>query len=259
MTTKLKRANVRRLASLSALGAGALGVAAGAAEAGTPDAEGIVYSGIVDEKVGFGGGYGSGGTIFGPGSKVGRLGLSQVRISVSSFQSHKAVIVGDYRPIFHRTFKVLCSTGMHTRHKPLIAALAQGSVFGLPPSSHSRPDGAIASSFENSRGFTQRTNVSPTDKYLLFRWVGGGLPHPVYGWAQLSVTLGGGGYPSGPDVTVVDYAYDITGAQIPAGYRGKALDGDEGEFERSGLSALSLGAAGVRSWRAARQAEATTH
>lgn len=67
------------------------------------------------------------------------------------------------------------------------------------------------------------------------------------------------GYPGGPNVTLISYAYDITGAQIPAGFRGKALDGDEAEFERSGLSALSLGAAGVRSWRTARQAEATTH
>jgi hypothetical protein len=47
-------------------------------------------------------------------------------------------------------------------------------------------------------------------------------------------------------VTLINYAYDITGAQIPAGFRGKALDGDEFEFERSGLPALSLGAAGVR-------------
>jgi hypothetical protein len=53
MTIKLKRSNLKRLASLSALGAGALGVNAGTAEAY------VVYSGIVNEKVGFGSGYGA--------------------------------------------------------------------------------------------------------------------------------------------------------------------------------------------------------
>ena len=58
---KIKRANLRRLASLSALGAGALVASSSPAEAST-----IVYSGIVDDKVGFAAGYGTKATIAGP-------------------------------------------------------------------------------------------------------------------------------------------------------------------------------------------------
>ncbi|MGA2590585.1 MAG: hypothetical protein ABSH32_11755 [Bryobacteraceae bacterium] len=105
---------------------------------------------------------------------------------------------------------------------------------------------------------SQFTNFNSTDRYLLFRFKGGELPHPVYGWAHLSVTLPGG--LGGPNVTLVSYAYETSGRQIPAGYRGRALDGDEEAYTaasaRTGVPALALGAAGVRRWRAARQAEA---
>ena len=41
---------------------------------------------------------------------------------------------------------------------------------------------------------------------------------------------------------LVSYACETTGRQIPDGHRRKAMDGDEGEFERNGLPAPSLGA-----------------
>ena len=49
MSTKLKKPNRKRLAPLSALGAGAIGMTAGTAEASS-----IVYSGILDERVRYG-------------------------------------------------------------------------------------------------------------------------------------------------------------------------------------------------------------
>ena len=67
---KLKKTNIKRLVSLSAAGAGALGVAAGTANAG------IIYSGILDEKVGRGVGFGSQALISGPGGAGAVLGLS---------------------------------------------------------------------------------------------------------------------------------------------------------------------------------------
>lgn len=70
MTIKIRKTNLRRLASLSALGAGALGATAGTGEAST-----IVYSGIVDEKVGWGAGYGRRATIAGPNGVDGILHL----------------------------------------------------------------------------------------------------------------------------------------------------------------------------------------
>jgi hypothetical protein len=48
---KIKKANLKRLASLSALGAGALGVG------GSAEASSIVYSGVLNEQIGFGPGY----------------------------------------------------------------------------------------------------------------------------------------------------------------------------------------------------------
>ncbi len=45
---KIRKGNIRRLASLSALGAGTLGMTTGTGEAST-----IVYSGILNDKIGF--------------------------------------------------------------------------------------------------------------------------------------------------------------------------------------------------------------
>jgi hypothetical protein len=53
--------NMKRLASLSALGAGALGITAG-----TADASSIVLSGILDEKVGLSPGFHKQATFTGP-------------------------------------------------------------------------------------------------------------------------------------------------------------------------------------------------
>jgi hypothetical protein len=51
------------------------------------------------------------------------------------------------------------------------------------------------------------------------------------------------------DVTLVDWAYDTSGAQIFAGDTGTP---EPSTFALSGLAALALGAKGLRSWRAAR-------
>jgi hypothetical protein len=254
MTDNVRKSNLRRLASLSALSAGALGMTAGTADAATPDANGIVYSGIVDEKVGFGAGYGGQATLVGPNGAAGVLFESSKRsggVSESTWRIHY-VNAGNASPQPHgTTFRFLGNSRA-------VSAFALGDKFGLPAASHSRNGGLIATSWRENTGDGGRfTNFNSTDRYLLFRFVGGELTHPVYGWAQLSVRLPGS--LGGPKVTLINYAYATTGAQIPAGYRGKALDGDEEAYTaasaQSGLPALALGAAGVRSWRASRQAE----
>jgi hypothetical protein len=53
-------------------------------------------------------------------------------------------------------------------------------------------------------------------------------------------------------VTLVDYAYDASGAQIPAGDTGVP---EPSTLDLTGLAALALGAKGVRAWRAARKAK----
>jgi hypothetical protein len=123
MASKIKKTNLKRLASLSALGAGALGVAAGTADAGTPAAEGIVYSGIVDEKVGFGASYGAQATIVGPSSAVGRLVKSSLRISLT----FDAVLhwVNAFNPNHGTSFHFLGTDGFP-------AAFPRGAKFGMP-------------------------------------------------------------------------------------------------------------------------------
>jgi len=78
---KIKKANLKRLASLSALGAGALGIATGTAEASS-----IVFSGILNERIGFGKGFGRGATIGGPNGAGGQLMRSSLRTSYAKAQ-----------------------------------------------------------------------------------------------------------------------------------------------------------------------------
>ena len=97
-------------------------------------------------------------------------------------------------------------------------------------------------------GTRLRTHFNDTNTYLLFRFTGGSLAQDLYGWAQLNVTLPGN---HGLEVTLVDWAYDTSGAQIPAGDTGTP---EPSTFALTGLSALALGATGLRRWRAARKA-----
>jgi hypothetical protein len=59
------------------------------------------------------------------------------------------------------------------------------------------------------------------------------------------------GHPNGPNVTLIDWVYNLSGGQIPAGDTGTP---EPSTLALSGLAALALGAKGLRSWRAARKA-----
>jgi hypothetical protein len=91
-----------------------------------------------------------------------------------------------------------------------------------------------------------RSSGSSPNGYFLFRFLDNG--NPLYGWAQLSVSFGHG---TSPDAyRLVDYAYDTTGAKIGAGELPSVPE--PAETIPLALSALVLGAAGVRRWRAAK-------
>jgi hypothetical protein len=70
------------------------------------------------------------------------------------------------------------------------------------------------------------------------------------------------GYMHGPDATLISWAYETSGAKIPAGFHGaKAPDGSDetgllapSTLDATGLPALALGAIGVRNLRAVRNA-----
>jgi hypothetical protein len=83
----------------------------------------------------------------------------------------------------------------------------------------------------------------------------------MYGWAQLDVSFTTG-YPHCLQTlggcitgTLVDYAYDTSGAQIPAGDTGTP---EPSTLVLTGLAALALGAKGVRAWRAARNVKSAS-
>ena len=77
------------------------------------------------------------------------------------------------------------------------------------------------------------------DQYALFSFSVG--PQTDYGWLELDLGIG----PYFPIVSTVAYAYDTSGKPIPAGYTGIP----EPPQLPLALSALTLGAIGLREWR----------
>lgn len=106
------------------------------------------------------------------------------------------------------------------------------SYFGTP----SHETGLKAS---GSRVITNYSLPAIPDAYALFRFnVGSQID---YGWLELRLSYDS----SGPLFSVLGYAYDTSGKPIPAGYTGIP----EPTQLPLALSALSLGAIGVREWR----------
>ena len=233
MRTKISKANLSRLASLSALGAGTL-----AATVGTAEASSIVFSGPVNARVGSCPGCLGGFTMAGPDGVGGALVPFR---SIATTEGVASLWVVD----------LYGKRGAHgTRFEPLgtrfLSAFPVGARWGSrKPAGRYWFVGGIYTFESIDRGTIDRFN--PTDEYLLFRFDGGRLPRDLYGWAQLSVSIK---TPHDVEVTVVDWAYDASGAQIPAGDTGTP---EPSTFVLAGLAALALGAKGLRAWRLARK------
>ena len=239
---------MQKAASLSALGAGALVLGAGKAEAS------IVYSGLLNLQVGFTATdlvqytsptFGSQGAQFWIKTNIRSHTANSSRRSVRAYGNNNLVL-----------------GGFSTRLQTFAANKSWKIAFPAQHGTHSADVGArLWIRYSGLGGRTQHFgNMNPfTDKYALFRF------NPTtsattwwYGWIELSYTVGGGIGPDptqDPQVTIEGWAYDNTGARIHAGALPTPTSTPEpGTLSASGLAALALGAAGLRRWRKKRQA-----
>jgi hypothetical protein len=231
----------RQLASITAVGATAIALAGGKAEAA-----GIVVSNILDTTIGF--------TNNLPAGCCNEQIASHLFNTFASGPAFRFVATSFENPVNHTYMREL--------------GLGQGSnstMFGLKSGGvdHVFPAGAAWASVTQSKLaflFGQRTvgavraNGLPsfTDQYFLFKFLGSNFFE--YGWieASMSVTNSASNLASdGPTVTVIQYAFDNSGVQIAAG---QGETPEPASIAESGLAALILGAEGQRRWRKARKA-----
>jgi hypothetical protein len=230
----------RKIASLSALGAGALIAGTGIADAST------IYAPI--------------DVVLGPGSHT-QLGLPLVPGGTStalSFAFGHTLHVGSITHINHSFIRGFGQKALAVQFAStggsghLLRLFSSSSVFSNAAAGSnvfvgSRSWGTVDGG--NRSAVAGQIPFSPT--YALFRFT----PTPGqtdYGWILLSysVTKGFGNNPAlGPDLTLYSYAWDNTGKQLAAGAGVPEPD----TMALTGLGALVLGAVGLRRWRKNRQ------
>jgi hypothetical protein len=241
----------KKIASLSALGAGTLVFGVTKAEAG------IVYSGVINSHVGFSSGgtpnylsnpMGTGGATF-SFFRTSRVLSSVATRAIGAYGCGCLVLAqqGGLLQLFNAgaTWGQAAGTGTS-----LLVGGRQWGVFGsFPATTYS--SGRPAVPFANSFG-----NLPFSDMYAQFTFTD--FSGSFYGWIHLSYTVSGsfGTDPSlGPDLVLRDYAYEDTGALIAAGDTGVNTGVPEpGTLASTGLAALALGATGLRKWRKNRKA-----
>lgn len=225
---------VRKLASLSAVGAGAL-AAIPPADAGT-----IQYSGIINQTLTANHLWytGTGGTLALPGSA--RLGFALYSIHGTALG-----VAGGNSVFFQQVLLPRASAASFSFLKLVGAGALQPALYGA--------GGGYFNTFRvNGTHLASGGNGQFTDRFLLFDFKTGPSSYD-YGWAQLSMAVSGP--PINPVMIIKDYAFDTSGNTIAAGDTGAAVP-EPGTLGPTGMAALALGAVGLRRWRAARRQNA---
>ncbi len=244
MKTHEGRKNLKKMvASLSALGAGAL-LGASGAEAG------VVYSGPLNVDVGFGPNADPSGFYYsGPLGPFGSdFSFQAVGHATKGVYSRGVIgsACGCFGFLTQSSFLKLVGVGaqwpqtslFRSYHTAKVGRRLWGKVSGGNPST--------AFTAHNSDGVLGNFN----DKFALFAFHAG--PDTYYGWIQLSFSMspGFGADPAfGPDLIIQGWAYGDANELLPAG-----TVPEPATVGSTGLAALALGAVGLRSWRRTRKA-----
>jgi hypothetical protein len=246
MRITFKRKNVRRWVSLSALGAGALTLA------GTAEADIIETTLNPPESIGFDPGFGTAPIKV---TLPGGAGFSLYRKASHRGSSAAPVNLQQELILLRGTGGQEAAGNGHG----VLDAFSKGQTWGMAASSFggnvaTRHKSTIKSSHLPTFGPIHHTGYftffNSTDRYFLFKFPDGGKT--LYGWAQVTVSVTP---TTGPNLTLLDYAYDDTGAKIAAAATVPASAVPEpSETIPMALAALVLGAAGVRRWRASKAA-----
>jgi hypothetical protein len=225
--------NKKKLASLTAVGAGALALTAGKAEADT-----IVFSNVLNQTIGF-------------GADANEAAFKTfTNIGGPSFTFKTSVLSS--APRYARSLLKIGGSNanlgfaMTLAHDTQFATFSEGAVW-----KHSFVGGGGTRTLARHAWGSGSTRIfgSPfTDKYLLFEFETHGLIQ--YGWAEATLQLvnaDSNATADGPNLTIISYAYDSSGAILPAGDTGSTPE--PSSLAESGIAALVLGAEGLRRWR----------
>jgi hypothetical protein len=239
---RLKRKTVAKLASLSAVGTGALVLGVPAADAS------VIYSGVVNAQVGFDTGFTANYTspALGAGGPTFKF-------------SRAASTIGTGNPAHLRKVLFNQAGGLSFLTKSgALQMFAAGATFLQTVSNAAAGAGKVAIREYGLNAFSHsiQGNHSFNNEYALIHF---GPGAGEYGWIQLSFSItdaAGGSGTLGPNLTIVDFAFDDTGAKLAAGATTQPTDTapEPDTFALTGIAALALGAAGLRRWRAARPA-----
>ena len=238
--TRQRKNLKRKIASLSALGAGALIAGAGRADAST------IYSGPVNVDVGVSGQPFYTVNLGGTKTFLSFTLSARTTANVRTPNLHYLSISG-FGPV--AAAAQLATTGGPSRNLRLFQP---GAVFTGTANSFGGAGGRVwKQTVDGAHRSSNVFGLAPfSHEYALFKFMAPtGLTD--YGWIQLSYSVGVNPG-AGPDLTIIDYAWDNDGALLPAGDTGVP---EPSTMALTGLGALALGAVGLRRWRKSRPAD----